>query len=422
MQTLRMSLYYWTCNICETTNTIDKTQCKLCLNSFYYISPKSKNFEYKNDKEQLLVNGFIRDIDSSSFIDKFIATSVIQICYAFYFVPFQLFLYQKNKSNIFITNMKIKSISNLMKLSLSKNIPLSCWCYIPMISNSVTISNITCMDKNKCYDGIIGISECGPSYPFITLFESNYTYTQCKNHTFIANQYVPTYSIKKYIENYPLLYCGNKHGIIYEHNSILYQLNLFEIDLYYGNWFFHKLNDESYWYNSNSIFDGKYLSMCYLKSDEKIFGITSYQKNNLKIKGNTAKCGIFDFNRLSWKCIADYKYKLKVNSLDITVCGNNNRYRNNVFSVSNLGCFSKIDLSKNKWINLCGDNKEINCCVKPMIWFENNPFVMYCMHHSKSSNSYFGYFDMRSSKIWEKIDDLQFIKDQMGGITYHAFG
>ncbi len=57
-----------------------------------------------------------------------------------------------------------------------------------------------------------------------------------------------------------------------------------------------------------------------------------------------------------------------------------------------------------------------------MIWFANNPFVMYCMHHSKSSNSYFGYFDMRSSKIWEKIDDLQFIKDQMGGTTYHAFG
>ncbi len=56
--------------------------------------------------------------------------------------------------------------------------------------------------------------------------------------------------------------------------------------------------------------------MCYLKSDEKIFGITSYQKS-------TVKCGIFDFNKLSWKCVADYKYKSEVNSLDITVCGNN---------------------------------------------------------------------------------------------------
>ncbi len=91
--------------------------------------------------------------------------------------------------------------------------------------------------------------------------------------------------------------------------------------------------------------------MCYLKSDEKIFGITSYQKSSLKIQRNTVKCGIFDLNRLSWKCVADCKYKSEVNSLDITVCGN---------------------------------NKQINCSIKPMIWFDNNP--LYCMHHSKSSN------------------------------------
>ncbi len=86
--------------------------------------------------------------------------------------------------------------------------------YIPMISSSVKTSNIN-MDKNKskCYDGIIGISECVACYPFIILFQPNYTHEQCESSTFVANQYVPTYSIRKYIEYYPFLYCWNKHGI-----------------------------------------------------------------------------------------------------------------------------------------------------------------------------------------------------------------
>ncbi len=120
---------------------------------------------------------------------------------------------------------------------------------------------------------------------------------------------------------------------------------------------------------------------------------------------------------MSWKSVKE------LHGLDFAVCGNNNTYSNNIFSVSNLRCFSKIDLSKNEWTKLFDGNKEINSHIKPLIWFENNPFVMYCLHYNKYTNSYFGYFDIRArSKKWQKIHDLQFINDQTGGIECQAFG
>ena len=133
-------------------------------------------------RDELLVNGYIREIKAVLSKHFIIPIDIISLCSLFWGKSLQFIFIANNKMNIFDTiNKKISTIkkySSYTQNALSLSPPL---CYIPNISSKLTTPN---MNKQKSYDAILcrnykSISSVNdPVYNslLLLLFKSNLLY------------------------------------------------------------------------------------------------------------------------------------------------------------------------------------------------------------------------------------------------------
>ena len=347
-------------------------------------------------------------------------------------MPLNIFLFEENKSQFYIINNGYNNYSKFVPQMNNNSYLLRPFCYIPNISSSIKF--------NKNYDSIICLSQHRSyNYPTLLLFETNGI--KLNNNNIKCNSYISTIEISQRNSLYnrspnQFLFCGNKHGIIYEDDRILYQLKLKDININsnLNNFKFTKMEQ-----NKNKFFESPYsnywncygLSMNYFKNEEKIFVINcfytekdcSHQRTSIRV--SYAKCGIFDLNKYEWKQIETYKYNHYYDDYHdyddyyhnyydcmIGICQNNQYDINSIYTLTNYGHTSKYDIHENKWIKLYEDldNEQLQFVNNklPMLWMDDNPYILYCYNNKKFC------FDIRDNDTkWIQINDMKFIFDQM---------
>ena len=419
-------------------------------------------------RKELIVFGYIRENESILKKNKMIPVAIKQICLLFYNVCLKVFMFEvedtmmQNISNtkLSVLNIKQNKMSNLIPYKPNSNLhdinqpeinnkPL---CYVPNILSSTSISS-ECNEKKITYDGILSVHTQGTMMDIminnndkaskvvnIILFESN----KIENDTINYHSYtstIPLTTHKNYFDRVnQFLYCDKKHGVIYEYEGNLYQLNLKDINILSNQFTFNQIKyDNDIW--NGEFYGGGHLSMNYLYKTESIFAMKceknhswlSDDMNDLLIdddNNNTihsVKCGIFDLNKLKWKKIKSLKYSFKNNNYNRTfktgICQNNIFDENIIYIVSNNGHTAKYDLNKNKWnmLHTEYENFRLFFYDEPIVWMDDNQYILNCAY-----DSFIGQLDLRqNNKKWRqmninniKIDQSSEIDDSLKCVTF----
>eukprot|EP01084_Bolivina_argentea_P122313 216744_1 len=367
--------------------------------------------------KELLIHGYVR-LNKH----KTIPLEIIEICRSFYSISLKIFTFGSGFSmssgvwNFFISHLNSKNGTTLINRKCKTLEKVTCkvqrpWCYIPNISTS--INNIN-MCRNKCFDGIIGsyyTSQPHNIYPTLLLFEANKIKMQndiVEYNAYNSSQTMP--QVESFNPQGCMLYCGDKHGVIYQDECIMYQLKLNEIDLKLNNFKFIKMKQDN-----NTFFDARTespgtgsLSLNYLQYHNKIFGINVFSSffdskpTTLKLS-SFANCGIFDLDNCVWKQVKSYEYNTYSSAgiwgpIFMAGLSFNNLYDTNCcqYIVSNIGHTAKYDMNKNKWITIVEDLKMMfRHNTRPVVWFDDNPSILYCV--AESNKKFRGFLDIRNN-------------------------
>ena len=198
-------------------------------------------------RKTLLVYGYIREIKSIFVNNGIVPNEIINLCQMFFITSNKIFFQLREYQSVHILDMSTNEMSKLFdKCHYMSNVPpppMKVACYIKNISQYLNMSNLQIkamgMDPNKAYDGIVGIKYNIPQhirsikqprdrmlqnykYPLILFFESNkIDDAVIYFHTCISS--IPCHNFHQSI------FCGERHGIIYESNGALYQCKLQDI-------------------------------------------------------------------------------------------------------------------------------------------------------------------------------------------------
>eukprot|EP01084_Bolivina_argentea_P223982 378847_1 len=382
-------------------------------------------------RRELLVSGYIREIQAVLLNDKTIPDSIYELCFLFHSLEINI-LFKKgigyaSDITIGVIDMGTKktSIIHAKKLDLKDSIqPI---CHIPNISKG-----------NQTFDAIFGATT--ELKPYLLLYEPN-------NNSDITVKY--EYISKKSIKCEPqqFLYCNEQNGVIYEHKGKLYQLQLKDIksdsDLYdaqfkeikqYKQKFRHKYDDGKLRRVKNVKLE--YLNMTYLKNKDSIFGIKCMNGRRCKdriatITERSVECGMFNINSGKWVDIPSYKYTKSHNDsrFHCLTCCDNNINDNSVYMLTTIADTARYDFSKNKWIllkNKAPKKMEIDWIYanSGILWLEDKN-ILFCLLGSTgwdSSKCRLYSIDLRvKKKKWISCDKKQKILDGVHKKTNYFF-
>eukprot|EP01084_Bolivina_argentea_P076824 139277_1 len=333
----------------------------------------SDNVKYDNYCT-LIVYGYIHEIEKLLYKNQnnIIPQTLIEQCLIFYLNSIKLFIqkfggFDYQHDELYCCDMVNKTITKLTNKQSQKPYKkcFDRWCHIPNISSSINLpSNI---NKNKSYDGILGV--CSPSmmYPqhlVLNLMESEY---MNKKHI----EYDSFVSFKtRSGSSHDFIYCSPKHGIISQlednygwETTYMVQLKFNEIILSANDtetFLEFKMIKEDKQFISKSTSDSRYsYTQSYIDDNDKLFCVESinYMGYNSKLerREQNVKFGIFDLNEYKWQLIHNQKFTstvLNECSLDCVICKNNGIDAYLVYMILNDTLVSKYDINKNKWMNV----------------------------------------------------------------------
>eukprot|EP01084_Bolivina_argentea_P305956 528596_1 len=409
----------------------------------------------------LLVIGFIREIEQ--IVDKhFITISSLDIhklCFNFYFIviPFRS-LIRTDGDSATIINHKTKTFATISKPDPNNifykhqddDYAESQWIHIPNISSSIHNFNeynnkqtTLEMDKNKDYDGIMGICNYSALNPFAEDSQHSFLFF-VESHKILSNEKHIQYQSIELMgaieddlpDHFPsnIIYTTPDNGVVYEWIGSIYQCKLQDIN----NIKFNKIQNQ----NTNKTFDNLMYSSDYkiMFADEnwngsvdwlelnhlggdKIFGMECHHFLNLDCDVNAAKlynasqCGIFDIVGSKWIKCNDYPINY-IHTFDVSICKNNQMNSNNnlnIYIVTMDGYTSQLDLHKNQWRHIVHKDEQIEKMFentpkhKAMLYLDdNNINIMYCQCYGwmNYDKKYFGFLDLRDKqKKWNEIQN-----------------
>eukprot|EP01084_Bolivina_argentea_P229293 387045_1 len=362
-----------------------------------------------------LICGFIREI-KRVISTHLVPMEIIELCSAFY-KPFifkialsashnQLYLFEITPNqNAFTSIEDICLYPNITNSSLSYNKG----CYIPNLlqfaPNVLKRRNINAMK----YELGTNINEYDGLFCEQTKRNSRNSFTHClvifnthrSNKFFVFRGYNEQNQMpEKYI------YCGEKHGIIFNKSLSfhpLYQLKPDQMRLNKYN--FNNMQTRDCWKGDRYWLHMNFLSICYLKKYEKIFAI----QNKLTFTGpkhqSCVISGMYDFNDNTWRSagICDYKWYL---SPRFDLCDDNNNY---VYAMDQGFRLMQYDLNKIKWNILLSNELQLCSSISyPHIWmnqYDSNTIFasMSCTVEHEHDRWFF--FDKRDSgRKWMSLD------------------
>lgn len=403
---------------------------------------KETRSDYPTRKSrEIIVLGYIHDIQKILAKDIIIPDEIIQTCYAYFAVSFLLFQFKKSDkySSIPDINM-IDPYSQTVNYLSPKDKSLipppykipnhgQTSCYVHRISSILKLKH-DAIDNNKSYDAIIGLhtkrnfsGRRPPMYPHIFLFESEKTNEEnIKYQTFFSSQKVPSYDFSKRVQG-RMISCGDKHGVIYEFDKELYQLKLQNInDL--DNFNFVKIDA------TNQFFDKGWLSLGYIPEDvghDKIFAINNNFVHALK----SVRCGIFDLEINKWQQLENFSnsttsrmfwFNIPCNNLDTTkvyaiMSHGEFGTMNNIMDQKGI-VVASIDLNKNKWTIINNESwpndKRRKVNDEPMVWFDDNPNILCYANLGEISC-----LDLRENNMkWFKMQNMKSVYKKMSNEAF----
>ena len=109
----------------------------------------------------------------------------------------------------------------------------------------------------------------------------------------------------------------------------------------------------------------------------------SPKRNKISTGEWVAKCAVYDLTNNEWVGLQELNYVAPLVDQYNFKCGlcTNDRRRNEVYLVSNIGHIAKYDFKMNQWMMIhCDyDDKEMRFGKKPLIWmYEYAPDIVYC--------------------------------------------
>eukprot|EP01084_Bolivina_argentea_P247270 413722_1 len=385
----------------------------------------------KPNINELLINGFVRSIQSNLIHFKIIPVDVIHLCILFYSIQIRILIstntHTLQNNDFMIAEFATKMIT---KLNIQKDIHkygALFGCYIPKIS-----SMIQCHPKNKTFDAILPFSRLSlhdnsNMDNCILLLESEKI---CVTDIVTPKLFVSKNKVTNLIHA-KTIFCGKKHGIIYVDKHGLNQLKLENIKLNHNDHTFDFKNEEIQ-SNINEIFklpgnynsrrqmrqSEHYLSMRYLSNYNKIFAMQCYNdsgfpmlKHSPKMLSKESICGMFDFSNNKWIQIPNFKYKISENGLRSVyylICQSPIKMAD-IFVLSNLNKTAKYDCNKHQWITYYDVESSFQKMDYYDLWFDIDPFVLYrcCKGCWKYNDVKFQYFDTRTRMKnvgWKELD------------------
>ena len=214
------------------------------------------------------------------------------------------------------------------------------------------------------------------------------------------------------------MFCDRNHGVIYENNGNLWQLDLKNIRSHSNEYNFNKIKENRFWnywrYKDHIDNKRRFLSMTYLKNQHKIFAMkckmnSSIDHNYLLMprsekQSKSLKCGIFGFNSRNWQSIQPYEYESMYSDKRLMIGISKNQFDSNVvFTVSNMGNVVRFDMKKNKWqmIYECLADPWLDFVREPVVWMDD-PNTLCC-----AQDKFVGSLDIRSGDGWNQKKHLR---------------
>ena len=368
-------------------------------------------------KEEYLVHGYIRSIQKLLSQDIIIPIDIISLCLLFWNKSSTFIVIKKDETlNILHSNSKhyckIKCDKHTF-FSFSPSPPL---CYIPNIYPSAK--------STKQCDAIL-CNNIFYLFPSNSINDDEIACNEISNiNTMAIERGRYSYKATKDLTRY--LYCGNKHGIIHEHNGGLYQLKIAQTITKDAS--FNRLNidpDDNIWNNMNCTTHGStYLSMSYLQNSERIFAIhnrqyskkfgalltryeTTFKKEIPEVFAKLSqRCGVFDLNEKRWIETAEIQYQrlhIKKNKFYHIESCINEWNDNIIYAVSSTGNTQRYDFKKDEWYALVNDGTSVIRYKRHIVWMDNMNIIC-CVG---GDGKYFGSIDVRENKPkWKSMEGL----------------
>ena len=352
------------------------TKCVLSSNP----SNKTKSNTLRANRNELLVSGYIREIQSMlNDKDKIIPMEIHGICYQFYLpsIVTGIYLYDYSASpskrhQFAVLNMDIKKCTMIQPQKVKKPNAFTWTKAFCHISNMGKFNGIlTCIYDTTQHQN--NQSHSGPalryeSFPYLLQYKPSYT-----DNTVDIEQ---VYKSKKSIPCLPRqwLLCGtNGDNVVYEYNGKLFQHK-------FANKFcdFVEMKQKKQKFRlKNTTRRAQWLNMTYLAANNCIFSASNWGSGPVKLKKYkkptlqkyNIQSGLFDIKRKKWIDIQSLQGEIVWNATNFqSVCCYGGSH--SMFMATSIRRTVQYDLSKNQWIDILEDPK-FYATKHSVLWLEN---------------------------------------------------
>eukprot|EP01084_Bolivina_argentea_P108847 194550_1 len=382
--------------------------------------------------QKLLIYGYVRQIHELLGESTLIPLEIVEICFVFYQLQVRLFYTAKKSSTIYMCYGE--SILNLVLNPNNTDEPqmIKSGCYIPNISSFINIKNVSPLNPNKTYDGIIAFTTAIPEQNHhvgalsvnktVILFDTCSKFNEnIEYHSFICDNITPSLSQK----HLSLMYCDDINAVLCcDDYGYVSMMNLQDINLSKQEFDFTQLSTKQLFTQSVSSF----ATVGYIHGSNKLFVIQNHfnvhkflsfykrhdktqDKRKWDIMKDTSKCSFFDLNENKWIKTNAFGYQVynKHYRWSAGICRNNKYDSSKVYVGSNIGHLGQFDTVKETWMMIYVHLKKRSAGIKPFLWMDSNPFVIH-----RTDYRHYKYFDVRdNSKKWKENYSMDIIAKNM---------
>eukprot|EP01083_Nonionella_stella_P023587 65261_1 len=396
----------------------------------HYKNTKHWNMR-NNTHHELLIHGYIRQVQTSLKDNKVIPDSVSLLIQRFWSLSLYFSFQKWNPDGS--TSFGVLNSNNLeengalnIHLTPNKKRPhrmANSFCFVPQITSYLSKQFVTKemsqIPNHNALHAIFGTfhGHDDSCLPVFFLFD-----TLCDEHN--NTQIVAELQSKKPLRSTPMhgmfgvnntLFTDTNHGILYEHQGIIYQLKLQDMKST-KQMIFNPLNSEEIKY-CNAWNRVTFLNMCYLEDKDKLFGVKCvFEELDRGLYSGKEKvevaCGVFDLMDNQWKYVKPYQYNKGCGHARMQCVPCYDSMHDSVFMITGARDTVQYEFVKDKWLTLC-DKDVCPGIYDKLLWVDPmDANILNTITGARHGYAEFKYFDIRTDESWQQKDSIEILKDQ----------